>query len=72
MRCSLHFYRKLNSAGDDENDQYQQKKADTARRSVTPISAVAPGWNGAQQGKNEEDDENCSEHDLFPFKRLWR
>jgi hypothetical protein len=57
------YARLLNAAGDYENDENQQNQANATARTVTPVAAVSPGWDGAEQGKYQQYNKNSSKHD---------
>jgi hypothetical protein len=52
----------LDAAHQDQNYDDEQNQSQTARRTISPVAAVTPGWQGAKQGQNQYDNQNGSKH----------
>ena len=62
----------LDLAQQQQDHEDQQHQADTAAGTVTPLPAVRPGRNHAQQGQHQYDQQNCSQAHLHFLSRLLR
>jgi len=52
----------LYAAGQDQDQYDDQDQTETAAGAVTPVAAVAPGRQGADQCKNQNHDQNGRQH----------
>lgn len=52
------------SARQDKNQQDHDHNAKAAAGPVSPVGAVAPGWQGAEQHENKNDKQDGSEHGI--------
>ena len=46
-----------NSAHQKQDEQDQENQAHSPARTITPASAVRPGWENAEQHQNEQNDQ---------------
>jgi hypothetical protein len=56
----------LYPADEEKNDHDHQQQAETAGRVVAPACAIGPSWQGANQQKDEDDQQNCAEQGIPP------
>src|SRR5262245_57681096 len=60
---------KLDASKQRQDHDDDQDCAEKAAWSIAPAGAIPPGWKGADQKKNEHDDEDGGEHLRFPYAR---
>jgi hypothetical protein len=51
---------------EDENDKNQEHHTQPAAGVVPPASAIRPSWQRAQKEKDQEDNQNSSQHRFSP------
>lgn len=55
------------SSHQDEDQQYDNDQAEATRRPITPIAAISPARQRADQKQDQEDEKNRSKHAALPY-----
>ncbi len=59
--------RALDDACHEDDNQDHQQHRQQAARCIAPASAMRPGWHGADDQQNKDDEKNCAHDFVFRF-----